>query len=136
MICEIISPYLENYFYPPPLQIPFHTDQFSRIEIYENLMEEDQGCFYACVCAHTQQSLVNRSFANSGSQVFRCPVVTRLASDNIWFLICKQYKKIWWHTKRASTAVVSISLIITNMELQLSYSNLLKVNNKSDDFVV
>lgn len=81
LICEIISPCLENY-------CPFHTSVFRE---KNDLMEEDQGCL--CVYPHTAipcQQISHQFWI----QVFSFPVVTSLAIDSIQFLICKKYKKI------------------------------------------
>ena len=55
MICEVISPYSENYFVLPLPPIPFHTSVSGR-KIYEHLIQEDQGCLYVYPHTHTHSS--------------------------------------------------------------------------------
>jgi hypothetical protein len=76
------------------------TNFLPQVSLWEkNIWTSDRGRSRMLVCAppppththtHTQKSLSSRSLASSGSEVFNFPIVTSLANDSIWFLICKK----------------------------------------------
>lgn len=85
---------------------------------------------------HTQQSLSSRSLAYSGSEVF-IPIVMSLANDSIWYLISKILKKKKNGTRRGEAQLLFLAVQWSPARnFNSHYFNFLKVNNKSDYFVV
>ena len=86
---------------------------------------------------HTQQSLSSRSLAYSGSEVLSFPIVSSLANNSIWFLICKILKKKSHGTGRRQAQLLFLTVQWSPARnFNSHYSNFLKVNNKSNDLFI